>query len=154
VNGATKMSNKGSNELTSVVESSVQQSEMMYPEERTGSPNSMTNYFIDSSLEDNFIPSIFEFNSNLEALATGMLIGSAGLFYMVITLFLSFSIRLFKLESLEFVTKRPKLQKWLSLVAKGRDSTTLILIILILIILGEMTYGSYLLLYIIKSRSL
>ena len=83
-----------------------------------------------------------------------MLIGSAGTFYMVLTILLSFSVRLFNLESREFVTKRPKLQKWLSLVAKGRDSTTLILMILILIILGEMVYGSHLLLYIIHSKKL
>jgi hypothetical protein len=150
-NNATKMFNQESNELASVAETPI-----LEPKGRTGSPDSMKNDFINSPLENDFysIPSILEFTSSEEALATGMLIGSAGTFYMVLTMLLSFSVRLFNLESREFVTKRPKLQKWLSLVAKGRDSTTLILMILILIILGEMVYGSHLLLYIIHSKSL
>ena len=141
------------NIISNINESLIQESTEL---KRTESPDSTKNDFINSPLENNFysIPSILEFNSHEEALATVMLIGSAGTFYMVLTMFLSFSIRLFNLESREFVTKRPKLHKWLSLVAKGRDSTTLVLMILILIILGQMVYASHLLLYILHSKSL
>jgi hypothetical protein len=68
---------------------------------RTESTDSTKNDFINSPLENDFysIPSILEFNSNEEALAIVMLMSSAGTFYMVLTMFLSFSIRLFNLES-------------------------------------------------------
>jgi hypothetical protein len=95
-NNATKMFNQESNELASVAETPI-----LEPKGRTGSPDSMKNDFINSPLENDFysIPSILEFTSSEEALATGMLIGSAGTFYMILTMLLSFSVRLFNLES-------------------------------------------------------
>lgn len=75
------------------------------------SPNS--NHFINSPLENDIdsTSSPFEFNSIEEGLTFGMILMIAGAFYGMTMMLINQFVRLLKLESREFVIKRPLLHK-------------------------------------------
>lgn len=117
-----------------------------------GSPN--FDNFINSPLENDFysISSPLEFNNIEETLTFGMILMIGGVFYGVTLMLMNQFIRLLKLESREFVIKRPLLNKWILFSSKVRDWDTLILIIVIWISLGMILFTSIYLLGVLSIR--
>jgi len=114
------------------------------------------NSFINSPLENPnsnfFINTVLE-NNDPEVLYTiSIIIGSFGALYGFTTVLISFLIKFFKLENKEFVKSKPKLYKIVSLLAKGRDWTSFMVLCLVWLSLILIIFTSLNLLYFINSK--
>ena len=108
------------------------------------SPELNTNTFINSPSEG------LEGLTNLDMLVVGIIIVDLGVLLGIFLILINFTIKLFKLESREFVTSRPKLHKFVILSLKSRDYTTFFIIIMVLFGACSIFYGLSYLLHFIK----
>lgn len=98
----------------------------------------------------NFINSPLEGYTDLNMLVIGMLIVNLGALLLMILILINFTIKLFNLESKEFVISRPRLHRFITLSLKSRDYTSLFIMVIVLFGLCSIFYGLSYLLYFMK----
>jgi hypothetical protein len=118
-------------------------------------------FHIDSPLENTNKYHIylgFEYTYPEELLIVSILIITVVIFYMMLSIIMSYSIKLFQVESKEFVTKRPRLYKWVLFFNKGRDWNNFFLLNLVVIGFYQILYELIVLFtnnrFVLKSQAL
>lgn len=107
----------------------------------TKSPDMDPNSFINSPLE--------EF-TDLDMIVISIIIVNLGALLMMCLIIINFAIKLFKFESREFVTSRPRLHRFVTLSLKSRDYYTFFILLMVLFGLCSIFYGLSHLLHIIR----